>query len=187
MLCLAHIWTMPFANHGRRSRGFTIVEILVVVAIIGVLSTLAAVSSKRAKSLAQESKAKADLKELRTAIELLEQDTGRWPDGCAPWSSANPEIDLYAAQAGLVQRPSIGDQGTGCFWTASTVALWNGPYVSVTQDPWGHDYYFDPDYTPYSNCASIADLPQQVSILSFGPNGAGVNAYDCDDIFMKLK
>ncbi len=168
-------------------RGFTIIEILVVVAIIGVLSTLAAMSSQRAKVLAQENKAKGDLKELRTAIDLLEQDTGRWPNGCAPWASANPEVDLYAAQAGLTQRPAVGDQGTGCFWTDQTIAQWNGPYVSVTQDPWGHDYYFDPDYVPYQHCPSKTVQGEQVVVQSFGPNGAGINAYDCDDIFLPLK
>ncbi len=168
-------------------RGFTLIELLVVIAIIGVLSTLAVVAVKRAQVLARESRAKNDIAAARDAIALLLADTGKWPGGCKPDVISNPEINLMSAQVGLTQAPTVGTVDTGCAWTAKDVAAWRGPYLYVKKDPWKHDYYFDPDYEPYQNCPSKTRGPQAPVVLSFGPNGAGVNAYDCDDIFLQLR
>ncbi len=170
-----------------RSKGFTLIELLVVIAIIAVLSTLGVVSFVRARALAKESKAKGDLDGIRSAIYLLQADTGKWPNGCPPESSVNPEVRLDAAQAGLMQQPNVGNQGDGCFWTAQDVANWKGPYVNFKNDPWGHPYWFDPDYDIYANCASKPHGPNTVVIESFGPNGGALNSYDCDDIFLRLR
>ncbi len=180
---------MPVMSALGRRRGFTLIELLVVIAIIGVLSTLAVVAVRRAQVLARESKAKGDLATARDAISLLLADTGKWPGGCKPDAVSNPEIDIFSAQAGLTQRPTAGtvDAGTGCAWTAKDVANWRGPYLYTKKDPWGHDYYFDPDYVPYQNCPSKTAGANEPVVESFGPNGVGVNAYDCDDIFLHLR
>lgn len=168
--------------------GFTLVELLVVISIIGLLSTLAVVTMGRARQAAREAKTKDTLSKIRTAMLLLEQDTEKWPNGCPPWSIRNPEVDLTTAQAALVARPSVGDQGNGCQWTSQAVAKWDGPYIpELPNDPWGNAYYFDPDYVPYQNCDDEPVQPQIVAIVSFGPNGEGLNDYDCDDLFLRLK
>jgi len=53
-------------------------------------------------------------------------------------------------------------------------------------DSWGNAYYFDPDYRAYENCESETVHPNAPAVFSFGPNKTGVNAYDCDDIFLEL-
>lgn len=171
----------------RGRRGFTLVELLVVIAIIGILATIAVVAVNNAREKAKEVKAEGDLSQLRTAISLLEQDTGKWPDGCPAWQVKNPEVDLATSAAGIVAKPSVHDYGGGCEWTTQDLANWNGPYMLATKDPWGNDYYFDPDYTPRQNCSSATTGAEGVFVLSFGPNGVGVNAYDCDDIYLKLR
>lgn len=159
-----------------------------VISIIGLLSTLAIVTMGRAREAAKEAKTRDTLAKIRTAILLLEQDTEKWPNGCPPWSIRNPEVDLSTAQAGLVAQPSVGDQGDGCQWTSQAVARWDGPYLQeLPNDTWGNPYYFDPDYTPYQGCAGETTQGESAVILSFGPNGTGLNDYDCDDLFIKLK
>ena len=149
---------------------------------------MAMLALSRAREMARETAAKDDLSSLRTALLLMENDTGKWPNGCPPWSNSNPEVDFTTAQAGLMVQPEVGDQGDGCQWLSQEVAKWDGPYVTgVTDDPWGNHYYFDADYTPYSGCPSIDDEPVAAVVVSFGPNGEGLNDYDCDDIFLKLK
>jgi prepilin-type N-terminal cleavage/methylation domain-containing protein len=174
-------------HHASESYGFTLIELLVVIAIIGILSTISVVAFASARAKAKDAAAKADLKQMATAIQLLSQDTGKWPNGCPIESVANPEIYLTAAQAGIASAPAPGDQGGGCIWEAADVAKWSGPYATNLNDPWGHDYYFDPDYVPYQNCGSKTAMPQAPAVVSFGPNGAGPNGYDCDDIFYELR
>ena len=93
---------------------------------------------------------------------------------------------MSGGQAGLLTAPAVGDQGDGCFWSAADVASWDGPYILFGEDPWGGEYYFDPDYTPWDNCDSKDDLAERPVIVSFGPNGVGLNVYDCDDIWLAL-
>ena len=167
-------------------RAFTLVELLVVIGIIGLLSTFAVVAVLRARDKAKDAKARADLRSLRNAIALLESDTGKWPNGCPPETETNPEAFALDTQAGISQRPVVGDQGSGCFWSATDVARWNGPYMTQATDPWGTVYYFDPDFTPLLNCAGQTALSTGVYVASFGPNKVGPNQYDCDDIWLQI-
>ena len=169
-----------------RKSGFTIIEILVSIGIIAVLGTMATFSSLRARVAAREAGAKEDLSSIRNGIALLMHDTGKWPNGCPVEDVSNPEVQLSDGQAGLLAAPEVGDQGDGCFWTAGDVASWDGPYVQFSDDPWDEEYYFDPDYRPWENCGSKSALSERPAIVSFGPNGVGLNAYDCDDIWLAL-
>jgi hypothetical protein len=45
---------------------------------------------------------------------------------------------------------------------------------TLTKDPWGHNYFFDNDYT--------LDGVTKAVVGSYGPNGVGSNLYDEDDI-----
>jgi prepilin-type N-terminal cleavage/methylation domain-containing protein len=168
--------------------GFTLIELLVVIAIIGILSTLAVTALNVARQKSHIARAQADLRSLRNAVALLESDTGKWPNGCPSEEVTNPEVDLSTTQAGLIPSPIVGNQGNGCEWVQADINKWDGPYVDRAVDPWGNHYYFDPDYTPYSgNGCAIADGAVAPVVLSFGPNGTGLNAYDCDDIFLEMR
>ncbi|MDD5252003.1 MAG: prepilin-type N-terminal cleavage/methylation domain-containing protein [Patescibacteria group bacterium] len=172
-----------------RKKGFTIVELLVAIAIIGVLAASSIYSTVRARALANETKAKGDLKALRDAVNLLVADVGKWPGGCPVDKVSNPEIDLSIAQAGIKQSPVVGivDSGSGCFWTAQDVANWKGPYAQYSLDPWGSAYYFDPDYEPWLHCSGKTALAKMPVVMSPGTNKSDVNAYDCDDFYLPLR
>lgn len=172
------------------NEGFTLIELLLVIAIIGILSSTILASLNEARLKAKIARTQTELDSLlRVAMAQLETDTGKWPNGCPPGKTSNPEVELENPQAGLNQAPIVGDQGDGCEWTAGDIAKWNGPYFNrdTIIDVWGTSYWFDPDYTPYDNCATASSTPEIPAILSYGPNKAGLNAYDCDDIFLDIR
>ena len=103
----------------RHQRGFTLVEILVVITIIGLIMGLV---GPRVLNYLSESKVKAakiQIQSFSSALDLFYLDAGRYP------SSAE-------GLAALVQP-------------AGGIAAWNGPYLkggAVPTDPWGKPYIY---------------------------------------------
>jgi general secretion pathway protein G len=99
--------------------GFTLVEMLVVITIIGLIMGLI---GPRVLNYLSESKVKAariQLQSFVTALDLFYLDAGRYPSS--------------AEGLGALVRQTPG------------VAAWNGPYLkggSVPNDPWNHGYVY---------------------------------------------
>jgi general secretion pathway protein G len=99
--------------------GFTLVEMLVVMAILVLLASMVAprvigyVGGSRTKA------AKVQIEGLITAMELFKLDTGRYP---------NESEGIHA----LIERPA-------------GIVAWNGPYLKkdlIPVDPWGTPYRY---------------------------------------------
>lgn len=76
---------------GKKSNGFTLVEILVVMVIVAVLSTLSMVAFAGARKTSRDQKRKADLEQMRSALEMYRSDCLTYPaalasplTGCPP-------------------------------------------------------------------------------------------------------
>lgn len=65
----------------RYKKGFTLIELLVAMTIIAVLSGIALVSYQGARKTARDGKRKADLEEIRSALEMYRTDCGTYPTG----------------------------------------------------------------------------------------------------------
>ncbi len=61
-----------------RKRAFTLIELLIVVAIIAILAAIAVPNFLEAQTRAKISRVKADMKSLSTAYEVFKTDTGLW-------------------------------------------------------------------------------------------------------------
>ncbi|HBR13299.1 MAG TPA: hypothetical protein DD697_01180, partial [Candidatus Komeilibacteria bacterium] len=61
-------------------QGFTLIELIVVIAIIGILSTLAVVSFNDSRSKARDSERLSDVRAIQGAVELYIENNGTAPD-----------------------------------------------------------------------------------------------------------
>jgi general secretion pathway protein G len=113
---------------GEGEAGFTLVEMLVVITIIGLVMSLV---GPRVLSYLSDSKVKAakiQIESFSAALDLYYLDNGVYPAGSEGLTA-------------LVERPP-------------SASAWNGPYLktgSVPVDPWGHPYLYKVpgDHTPY--------------------------------------
>ena len=97
-----------------RHAGFTLIELIVVIALLAVLAAVVAPNLLGKASDANRKAASIQLEKLGSSIELYRIETGRYPD----------------ALEDLVNKPQGVDR-------------WNGPYVnkkSQLQDPWGNEF-----------------------------------------------
>jgi len=94
------------ARKRRKRQGFTLVELMVVIVIIGLLATVVAINVLPSQDRAMVGKAKADISVLEQAIETYRLDNLTFPDDLnalttAPASLAQPE---RYRQGGYIRR-----------------------------------------------------------------------------------
>jgi general secretion pathway protein G len=108
-------------QNSARNAGFTLIEILVVVFIIGLLATIVSVNVIGQTDTARITKAKADLKEIEQGLHLFKLDNGFYP---------TTEQGIRA----LVQKPTSGPQPR----------KYNseGYIGKIPEDPWANPYIY---------------------------------------------
>jgi len=160
--------------------GFSLIELLIIISIIGSLALIVLVNIGPAREKARIARAKIDIRQIYNAIVLLEADSEEWPGHQAPFivaaGASNNEIcadgcsyGLSDCEAGLACDPSFPNEYPN----------WQGPYMeNIPEDPWGNEYFFDTDY----DIEPGAGEKWAVVIGSYGPNGQGNNQYDEDDV-----
>ena len=142
---MSHV-SRPRIAH-RRARGFTLIEIMVVVIIIGLLAAIVAPNVIGRISEAEITKAKAEIGNLENAINLFYMDNRRYP---------TTEQGLEA----LVSRP-----------TDPNIRNWQeGGYMKrIPNDPWGNPYqYLSPGNNGIFDIYTLGADAQ--------PGGEGINA-----------
>jgi general secretion pathway protein G len=113
--------TNTIPRSARHSRGFTLIEIMVVVVILGILATLVVPKIMGRPDEARAVAAKQDLASIMQALNLYRLDNNRYP---------STEQGLAA----LVQKPTVEPMPSN---------YKPGGYVSkLPIDPWGKPYQF---------------------------------------------
>ncbi len=106
-------------NNRRKQAGFTLIELMIVIIIIGLIAGIVTPNIIKRLDKAKQNTAFAQIESLSQALDSFRLDTGRYP---------TTQEGLMA----LVKKP------------AAKAEKWDGPYLKkeLPRDPWGNDYEY---------------------------------------------
>lgn len=114
-------------------RGFTLIEMMIVVAIIAILVSILVPNFVRARAQAQTSACESNLKEIATAIELFQTDNDHYPSS-GTVNSQNDELQPY-----MKQTPVDPAAGPGAYYTFTVTDPDTGTAEYTIVCPGTHD------------------------------------------------
>ena len=187
------------------NKAFTLVEIIVILAVVSILVAIVTPTVLKYISEAQESRAEEDVRNLSVVINDLIKDTGQYPGSklpvvggvqttymCGPgtklggtWGDGTTcaDITMHIVENDPSQDGTAGS--TGDYRTTGR-RKYKGPYVQIlNEDPWGNAYQI--------NAATlIGGNTSPTWIISAGPNGTfdtapTATAITGDDMGVRLK
>jgi len=181
-------------------KGFTLIEIVIVLAIISILAAIITPLVVNSLKQAKLAKASADVKTLGEAMVNFRKDLGFWPvknasnngvdmlygSGTIPsnWNAYSNRItfDYHLVDNSNNYRRGPSPQGFPC---------WNGPYIGeIKRDPWNNSYLVN---ARHLEGASNPDYTKKVWVISAGENKVvdtdfnGVLNTNGDDLTFRLQ
>jgi general secretion pathway protein G len=151
---------MPKATHikmHQKQTGFTIVELLIVIVVIGILAALAMGGYAQAQHRARVAEAKTDLATIKKAMLAYKQEFGELPPVGDAWN-----LDTMP--------PSPG------YWNLTLDTLQTTKYLGSDKpylDPWGSPYAYDDN-----DCNSNSLDHSWTGVFSVGPDKTGWTSDD---------
>jgi len=169
-----------------RSKGFTLIELAVVLAIIAVLAGILTPMVTNYLDHSRIARAQADLKTLADAIKLYQRDTGQWPVYASPTdypgtiaggmaliggsAGSNPGETATWNVGTALASSSLESYLNGNFTQLSTDNVFpkkgfRGPYLggNLESDPWGNKYLL--------TASNLAGSSYHAFVISAGPDG----------------
>jgi prepilin-type N-terminal cleavage/methylation domain-containing protein len=133
-------------------RGFTIIELLVVVAVIGVLMSLLFPAVQGALDAAKKAQAKNDVVQIATAIVAFDTEYGRLPS-----SNAMPQtVDTNILGALTASDTNMNPRGIIFLEVLNYRNGKGGILNNVFVDPWKNPYYVALDVDNYDNHVGVS-------------------------------
>lgn len=119
-------------NYVTKNRGFTLIELMVVIVILGILATLIVPRIMDRPGQAKQLKAKIQIESLETALKLYKLDNGAYP---------TTEEGLQALVSAPASDESMKNYRKGGYLEKGVVPKdpWNGEYVYLS--PGSHGNY----------------------------------------------
>ena len=113
----------------RGQDGFTLIEIMVVILIIGLLALMVVPRLRGVADRAKRTKAQADIQELKQALDRYYLDNGSYP-------TTDQGLQALVSPPSGGRLPSNYEQG--------------GYIEKLPSDPWGNQYFYQSDGSTYA-------------------------------------
>ena len=195
-----------FRKNGIRKgqAGFTLVELLVVITIIGLLVGLVSVAVPKAIESGMKAKAKGELTAIVSAVKAYKQEYGQWPVAKSQMDSVADEYNSWygppttESESKDLMKILSGDmtvQKDGQTMNPKGARFLEGAKTDGTfQDPWGKQYSVKMDTNEsggveyYGSSGTQENIRVSVIAVSLGKNGTQEDpdkkaTKTCDDVF----
>ena len=184
--------------------GFTLVELLVVITIIGLLVGLVSVAVPKAIESGMKAKAKGELTAIVSAVKAYKQEYGQWPVAKSQMDSVADEYNSWygppttESESKDLMKILSGDmtvQKDGQTMNPKGARFLEGAKTDGTfQDPWGKQYSVKMDTNEsggleyYGSSGTQENIRVTVIAVSLGKNGTQEDpdkkaTKTCDDVF----
>jgi prepilin-type N-terminal cleavage/methylation domain-containing protein len=195
-----------FRKNGIRAdqAGFTLVELLVVITIIGLLVGLVSVAVPKAIESGMKAKAKGELTAIVSAVKAYKQEYGQWPVAKSQMDSVADEYNSWygppttESESKDLMKILSGDmtvQKDGQTMNPKGARFLEGAKTDGTfQDPWGKQYSVKMDTNEsggveyYGSSGTQENIRVTVIAVSLGKNGTQDDpekkvTKTCDDVY----
>lgn len=187
----------------RNEKGFTLIEVVVVVAVIAILAAVLTPYITKYIDDSKVAKARNEVQVIAAAVTNAYKDLGRWPNrqnaganyGGLYTGAAAPTAALFGTATGWAAPAQFNALDThlvtnGHTYPTTGDTRWAGPYAATLPvDPWGRPYVINA-----ANFTSAVVPPVPTWVLSAGPNGvvetniaAATTATGGDDIGFRVR
>ena len=165
----------------RNEKGFTLIEVVVVVAVIAILAAVLTPYITKYIDDSKIAKARNEVQVIAAAATNAYKDLGRWPNRSNATTNYGGLYTGATTPAAAFFGTTTGWTAAGAGWNSLDTHLvtnshgypttgdtkWAGPYATTLPlDPWGRPYVINA-----ANFTSTTTPPTPVWVLSAGPNG----------------
>jgi type II secretion system protein G len=135
--------------------GFTMIELLIVIVIMGILSAIGLGTFTSSQQKARDSKRKSNIRSISDALETYYNDFGSYP--------VSGDGDIFGCGAGAVEECVPGGQ-----WENTDIGIDTIYMIQIPEDPNSGKYYYISDGTKYQLYAHLEndkdkDVPKDVN------------------------
>jgi len=162
---------------------FTLVEMLVVITIVGILTSLPMVAIQNSRENTRNAKRIADAKQMQNALELYYNDNNSYPSTLTPGETLSSNSITYIQQIPSAPTPNDGDcseQENGFTYVTSRPQY---DYFNVTDKGSTHSYSYDcsNDNNNYSINFCLSANTGSFSAGEVIASPRGLNSWTCGD------
>ena len=164
-----------------KNRGFTLIEMVVVLAVIAILAAILVPTIEKNIKDAKITRASNEAQVIAAAMTSFYKDVGRWPN-LTTGTDPSTTVNLLVTNVGNEVLPTTSQWRTDVTTNYSTFEdqlisntpgyttvgeiAWKGPYLTtIKPDPWGYKYVCNVQYTWDFTTGDYA-----VFVLSAGPD-----------------